>query len=148
MKKRWFAAAALLLLLLALALNGSAEGFETPLDTATSYIGICWRTLWEDPAAPEASDAFPELLEQICGFLNVDSAAAGDLRTAMDALRRGDSDAAQKALRLAERKLKEDDIIAPFVPGDLPAAARYGLMPIEDVKDFVRVFSEKAGAAT
>ena len=147
MKKLCMAAVALLMLLLLPAPGGWAEGFDTPLDTAASYIGVCWRTLSENPDAPEAAEAFPALLEQIGGFLNADSAAAGHVREAVDALRRGDAASAQRPLQRAEWELGEGDIRAPFTPADLPAAAQYALMPIEDVESFIRVFSEKTEAA-
>lgn len=147
--KRIFAlASALGCLLLLLGLCAAAEGYDTPRDAAVSYIRVCMKTLAKNPAAPEADAAFPELLEQIGDCLNADSAAAADLRNAVLAIRRRDMDSAQGLLQSASWRLREEDVRTPFGPRDLPAAVKYGLLPLEDVDGFITAFSEKARAVT
>lgn len=148
MRKTLFIAAAGVCLLLMIALGAQAEGYETPKDIVLSYIRSCSAALDQCPDIPERSEAFPRLLEELSGFLARDSGCADDLRRAASLMRQPGGEAARQASKLlnaAYRALGEGDIPAPFSLSDLSVARDYALLPVTDMAQFIRVFSQKAG---
>ncbi len=149
MKKALVSALAAFCLVLALCAGSRGEGWDTPVNIADSYIRLCAAALRQNTEIPERYAAFPEVLEEICGFLDGSSRAARAMRDAAAAMRQpGDESAreAEEQLRVAASELREEDVHTPFALTDLAAAAGYRLLPVWDIAQFIDAFSHRAEA--
>ena len=152
--KKMLTALAMLALMIALAagIPGGAESklnYETPASTAVSCLAVYGNALSSFPGVSQRGGAIPEALEELLGFLDGNSAAAGDIREALAALDEDGDAAAKRAGTLliqAAGSLRESDVATPFGPEDLAVAAKHHLLPATDVAAFAEAFDAAARA--